>query len=73
MSADEMLKELGYIDDNNYVKRAINEYIALKNMSIKEIKYKLFAKGLNNDIIDKYISDNKEDLNDYEIKRNCRN
>lgn len=35
---------------------------------MKEIKYKLFAKGLNNDIIDEYFSNNKDDLIDYEIQ-----
>lgn len=64
----EELKESGYIDDNNYVQRAIAEYIALKNLSIKEIKYKLFAKGLNSDIIDEYISNHNEELMDYEIQ-----
>ena len=52
------LKENGYIDDSNYIDRAVNEFIALKNLSIREIKYKLFAKGLSNDII----------LMEYEIK-----
>ncbi len=64
----EELKENGYIDDNNYIKRAVQEFIALKNMSIKEIKYKLFAKGLSHDIIDEYISNHIDDLIDYEIR-----
>ncbi len=64
----EELKENGYINDNSYIQRAIAEYIALKNLSMKEIKYKLFAKGLNNDIIDEYFSNNKDDLIDYEIQ-----
>ena len=64
----EELKENGYIIDNSYIQRAIAEYIALKNLSMKEIKYKLFAKGLNNDIIDEYFSNNKDDLIDYEIQ-----
>ena len=64
----EELKENSYINDNNYIQRAIAEYIALKNLSMKEIKYKLFAKGLNNDIIDEYFSNNKDDLIDYEIQ-----
>ena len=37
-------------------------------VSIKEIKYKLFAKGLNSDIIDEYISNHNDELNDYEIQ-----
>lgn len=64
----EELKENSYINDNNYIQRAIAEYIELKNLSMKEIKYKLFAKGLNNDIIDEYFSNNKDDLIDYEIQ-----
>ncbi len=64
----EELKENGYIDDMNYIERAVNEFMALKNMSIKEIKYKLFAKGLSSDIIDEYISNNIDDMTDYELQ-----
>ena len=63
----EELKEIGYIDDENYVERAVNEFINLNNMSIKEITYKLMTKGIKKDIIDNYISDNKEMLLDYEL------
>jgi len=62
------LKENGYIDDLNYIDRAVNEFVALKNLSIREIKYKLFSKGLSNDIIDEYISSNFDELMEYEIK-----
>jgi len=62
------LKENGYIDDNNYIERAVQEFKSLKNMSIKEMRYKLLLKGLNNDIIDEYISNNIDDLMDYELK-----
>lgn len=62
------LKENGYINDSNYIERAVQEFIALKNMSIREIKYKLFAKGLSHDIIDEYISNHIEDLSDYELQ-----
>lgn len=64
----EELKENGYIDDSNYIKRAINEFMALKNLSIKEIKYKLMAKGLSKNLIDDYISNNLDTLIDYEIQ-----
>lgn len=64
----EELKENGYINDSNYVDRAVQEFIALKNMSMKEIKYKLFAKGLNNDIIDEYISNHIEALTEFEVQ-----
>lgn len=64
----EELKENGYISDENYVKRAVNEYMALKNLSIKEIKYKLTAKGISNSIIEEYILENIEELEEYEQK-----
>lgn len=62
------LKNLGYINDIEYIDRAINEIIALKNLSIKEIKYKLLAKGLNKNIIEDYLSNNMDELLEYEIK-----
>ena len=62
------LKELGYIDDEDYIKRALNEYMALKNMSAWEIKYKLLSKGLKSDIIDKYFDENSSILYDFEVK-----
>ena len=62
------LKENGYIDDSNYIVRAVREYMNLKNLSIKEIEYKLISKGLKKDLIDNYIYNNKEILLEYEIK-----
>lgn len=64
----EDLKENGYISDENYIERAINEFIALKNLSIKEIKYKLMSKGISNSLIEDYIQNNEEELNEYEQK-----
>ena len=64
----EELKELDYINDEFYIQKAINEIRNLKNMSIKEIEYKLMTKGLKKDIINNYIYINKEELLDYEIK-----
>ena len=64
----EKLKELDYINDEIYIQKAINEFRNLKNMSIKEIEYKLMSKGLKKDIINNYIYINKEELLDYEIK-----
>ena len=46
----EELKELGYINDEFYIQKAVNEFRNLKNMSIKEIEYKLMTKGLKKDI-----------------------
>jgi regulatory protein len=62
------LKENGYIDDSNYIQRAIREYMNLKNLSIKEIEYKLISKGIKKDLIENYIYNNKETLLEYEIK-----
>ena len=47
---------------------AVNEFKNLKNMSIKEIQYKLMTKGLKKDIINDYICNNKEELLEYEIQ-----
>ena len=62
------IKEAKYLDDNNYVERAINEFINLRHISIKEIKYKLISKGIKIDLIDDYIYNNSENLNNYEIE-----
>ena len=64
----EDLKSNGYIDDEKYIKRAIDEYIALRNLSIKEIKYKFLTKGINIDLIEDYIVSNIEELTNYERK-----
>ena len=62
----EELKQIGYIDDEKYVLRAINEFMALNTLSIKEIKYKLMSKGVKSNIIDDYISNNYDTLLEYE-------
>ena len=63
----ENLKELGYINDEKYVDRFMHEAIALKNSSVFELKYKLCSKGVKEEVIDKYISENDEMLNQYEL------
>ena len=65
----EYLKEAKYIDDKEYIRKAINNFIALKNLSIKEIKYKLYSKGLDRKLVEKYIDENREELEEYE--KNC--
>ena len=62
------LKETGYINDYNYIERFVNECIALKNLSIKELKYKLYSKGINRNLLDEYIQKNYEKLVEYERK-----
>lgn len=64
----EYLKQAQYIDDKEYTRKTVNNFIALKNLSIKELKYKLLSKGLNKNDIEDYIYDNKDELEQYEIK-----
>ena len=56
------LKEAKYIDDKELIRKTINNFISLKNLSIKEIKYKLLSKGLNKSDIEDYIYENIEEL-----------
>lgn len=63
----EYLKENNYINDSLYIEKTVNEFQRLKNMSIKEIEYKLLAKGIKKDNIDEYIQKNKEELLEYEL------
>lgn len=62
------LTENGYISDEQYVERAVNEYMALKNLSAKELKYKLSSKGISQSIIEDYFSKNREEIEEYERK-----
>ena len=61
------LKENRYINDDSYIERAISEFINLKNLSLKELKYKLMSKGLDKDLIDDYFYNNTDKLEKYEI------
>lgn len=63
----EELKENGYIDDNIYIEKTVKEYQRLKNLSIRELEYKLLSKGINKKYIENYIYNNKEELLEYEI------
>lgn len=64
----EYIKEAGYLSDIEYIDRAVSEFKALNNLSIKEIKYKLYSKGIENSLIEDYFSQNKEELYEYELK-----
>ena len=64
----EYLKEAGYINDKEFIQKTVNNYMALKNLSLIEIKYKLQAKGLSKSDIEDYIYENKDELEEYEIK-----
>lgn len=63
----EYLKEAGYINDSEYVEKIFNEYMNLKLMSIREIKNKIFEKGVYIAYIEDYISKNREILDEYEL------
>lgn len=64
----EYLKEAKYINDYEFIEKQVNEYIILKTMSIKEIKYKLYTKGIDRKLIEKYVDENYEKLKEYENK-----
>ncbi len=66
--AIEYLKEAGYINDKEYIKKTVNEWKTLKNLSQKEIQFKLLSKGLNKEDIEDYMSENREELENFEIK-----
>lgn len=60
------IKEAGYLNDENYIEKSINEFLVLKNLSIREIKYKLMSKGINSSLIEEYVDNNLDDLMEYE-------
>ncbi len=64
----EYLKEAQYLDDVLYIEKTINNFKTLKNLSLVEVKNKLFSKGLDKNDIEDYFYDNQENLNEYERK-----
>ena len=64
----EYLKEAKYLNDYEFIEKQVNEYMLLKTLSIKEIKYKLYSKGLDRKLIEEYIDKNYEKLKEYEQK-----
>lgn len=64
----EYLKEANYIDDTEYIERTIHNFIILKNLSMREIQYKLQAKGIRKNDIEDYFSNHDEELKEYEEK-----
>ena len=42
--------------------------MALKNLSLKQIKYKLQSKGIRVNLIEDYFQEHNDDLKEYEIK-----
>ena len=64
----EYLKEAKYINDKEYIEKTVNNFMMLKNLSIREIQYKLASKGLNKSDIEEYMYENKDELKEYEFK-----
>ena len=64
----EYLKEAGYINDKEYIEKTINNMKILKNLSKREIQYKLMTKGVKKDDIEDYFYENSEILDEYEQK-----
>ena len=63
----EYLKQTNYINDNEYITKTINDFKLLKNLSIKEVTYKLLNKGINKNELETYMYENKEKMEEYEI------
>ena len=63
----EYVKEAGYINDKEYLEKLISEYMNLKAMSVRELKNKIYEKGIYADIIEDYIAENREKLEEYEL------
>ena len=62
------LKEAKYIDDIEYIEKTVNNFKILKNLSIREVEYKLMSKGLKRSDIEEYLYNNRDELEEYEIK-----
>ena len=54
------VKDAGYLDDTDYIDRAVKEFIALKDLSL--------TKGIDRNKLEDYFYDNKEILEEYEVK-----
>ena len=65
----EYLKEAKYIDDADYIERTIHNYMILKNLSMREIQFKLQSKGINKNDIEDYFSKYQEELQEYRCLR----
>ena len=66
--AIQYLKEAGYINDQEFIERSMNEFVKLKNLSIRELQYKLITKGVDRYSLEDFMESNKEELINYEIQ-----
>lgn len=62
------LKQANYINDEQYIEKTIHNFMLLKNLSIKEMKYKLQAKGISCKDFENYQEQHQEELQQYERK-----
>lgn len=60
------LEDSGYIDEKEYVETILHDFMHLNTLSIKEIYYKLYAKGVERDIVEEYMQEHEEELLQYE-------
>ena len=63
----EELKEKGYIDDKEFVRRKFGACMNFKVSSAKEIKYSMIQKGIPTDLIDQYMEENHDKIYQHEI------
>ena len=64
----QQLKELKYIDDQEYIEKYVLDTLKLKTLSIKELKFKLQTKEIARNLIDKYFEKHYNELYQYEIQ-----
>ncbi|HBB02868.1 MAG: regulatory protein RecX, regulatory protein [Candidatus Peregrinibacteria bacterium GW2011_GWF2_38_29] len=57
----ERLKELKYINDTEYLSDFVENRLKLKPKGVRGIKFELMKKGIKNEDIDKYFSENEID------------
>lgn len=62
----EYLKENEYINDSIYVEKYIKNVMRLKKSSIFEIRMDLLRRGINENLIENYVSHNEEELQEFE-------
>lgn len=62
------LKENGYIQDKEYIEKAVREYMLLQTLSQKEMEYKLYAKGIAKEDLETYWDLHQDELQEYEIR-----
>jgi len=53
----EYLKQLGYIDDIEYVKAFIRQCVKMEKYSVYEIKQKLLFKGISRELLEEYVDE----------------